>query len=410
MPLGKQLTVLGLILGACAHSKGVDPLAERRMQLAMAENSEAPVAAESPLEISVSQKTLSALTESVVRIQSKNLETVYLSGPMGMPIESKNTVESAEFGAGAGQCEGCLGLDLTLKGNSLIGGGMSSIRAPMTWTVGIDGELSLGVARRDVMLTAERDWRSSVSVGGLPPLMQGTAQAAMKGMMDGEIAKMGLNESQRLFSLPDNFPLELTNIALDADEGLSASVSFALLSQGQLEAMPAPESGWRVRVPAKTLFGLADAYLLKQPVSNGYSSQVMGLEVDEGLALRVRLWRANKKMAYREFQLPLQLTKTEKGTYELVMGTLAWGPGMKGWATPGMRLVGRKALEKNLRNRLKLSVNARHGFAAGGMLFQLTIDSVDASSQTVEISGSMTVRELPEASKENSPQGSSPQP
>ena len=147
--LGLALCVL---LGAC--HKRTDPLeAQRKALLERPMEREDVTANHVAIELSAGQ--VSGLVEKFARLEAEKNERVYMAGPMGLPMEAVNVLETVTLEYDKATCEGCVDVALSLAGNSELGSGLSSLKAPMTWNMQVTGQVALAMPCQPVSAAVE---------------------------------------------------------------------------------------------------------------------------------------------------------------------------------------------------------------------------------------------------------------
>ena len=308
-----MLLSLGVMAG-CHHR--LDPLLEKREALFLMEtNDQIPAADHVVLEMSTSE--LERVVNDVVEAGEKTLESIHISGPMGIPLQAKTTVNAAKVRLADGECEGCVSAEIAADGTSILGSVLSSIRAEMMWQVTVAAEAMVELQGREIRYSPSREWRSNTTVQGLPNVMNASAAATIDDRIRAELDKIQLNQPRTIATWPASMPFDLASVQLRAKPNVQLGAGLYLLKSEPVSARPAPDRGIRARMSAQTLLGLVEAAVISQPVSRGYGLDVADVTMTDVVDITLVLVRANRRKASRTVSIRGHFEWDEQGRFQV---------------------------------------------------------------------------------------------
>ena len=409
--LGLALCVL---LGAC--HKRTDPLeAQRKALLERPMEREDVTPNHVAIELSAGQ--VSGLVEKFARLEAQKNERVYMAGPMGLPMEAVNVLETVTLEYDKATCEGCVDVALSLAGNSELGSGLSSLKAPMTWNMQVTGQVALGIRQRRVWLDPKADWTVRSSVEGLPAMLNDVAASTLKEMIAEQLRNAKLDAPVSMLELPSDLPFQVASVEAVASEAFSVRLGLYLNQSSEVSEAAPPETGWRVRIPKGTVAGILESVLLRQPPAGGFATALDRVELEDGAVIVLQLLRANKRAAARSVTLRTHWElNSEEG--RLVVDSVDLGPHQKGWHTVGTRFVGKKGLKKWMKKSAELSFKRVWSKQTPGLMTTIQLQNLNTVQNELVLEGDIAVEALksdPEndeqqgSEEKNAPEGSSPQ-
>jgi len=339
-----------------------------------------------------SKEQVDRLVRGVAFAEAAKNKRVFISGPMGLPLEATNELASVDLKLESGSCEGCVSLELLLDGSSEVGSGLSNLKAPMSWDIGVSGVLALDLKQQEVMAVPRTDWAVNSAVTGLPTMMNDTAASAMKNMIANEMVKAKMDAPFKLLKVPENLPFQIARLGFEESETLSIGAGLHLMTRGKLQSRKSPDHGWRIRIPEQTLFGVVDALLLGQPPAGGFATEVESLSIGEQMVLTLRIIRATRKAPERLVRLTLSVELAEMGNLKVVLVEVM--PADKGWHTVGTRFVGLKGMQKWMKKSVEQSFPTVWVSETPGLRFQTRLRSVGAEDGELVLAGDIGVEAL----------------
>ena len=220
-------------------------------------------------------------------------------------------------------------------------------------------------------------------------MMNTTVEATVKNMMAEVIQTQGLTQPIVLYSELDRLPVDIQRVAFQAHPGVAVSGTAQVLRGADITERAPIEQGWSARVSSESLAGIIDAFLLQQPPTNGYATQVHTVRVDDGVVIELDVVRATPRAPSRRVTLKVILDVDDQFTVRVAHVHLA-SP-QKGWRTVGMRLVGDKRLRKSFTKLLEQELSSVLDTNLGTMTLRTRILDVISTEGVLEIVGDMSI-------------------
>jgi hypothetical protein len=402
---GGILVALGgaLVLGAC--HKQLDPLAEQRVAVTTLQQQSAGLPANHVL-FEVSKAQMDQLVSQIGQHEAEKNKRVFIPGPMGMPLEAVNDLQSTALTLSSGSCAGCLAVQLTVSGHSELGSSLSSLKAPLTWSLKVSGLLALGLEEHRVLLVPQADWWVDSVVEGLPAVLNEAAASTLKTKVANELVRAKMDAPIVVATLPDLGWVQLSSLDFRPGDALQVGVAMGLRHVTEVGDKAAPAQGVRLRISEGTLHGVLEGVLLSQKHIGGYAASVEALNLGEQAVITLRLIRANRRAASRLVRLDTHIELAETG--KLVVDEIAFSPADPGWHTLGTRLVGRRGMTRWMKKAVERSLptqwrreGAETVFSAdwtgvssedGELILvgKITLETSDSSESQPEHSGDQT--------------------
>jgi len=314
-----------------------------------------------------------------------------VSGPMGLPLQTTSEISDHSLVITQGSCEACVQVTLRLRGSTWLGGDKASVKAKFPWQMQIRGDMTMrvggGLGARTLVVEPVTAWQVAAKLEGMPALIRMTAEGSMRAMVLEQLKQAGLTRPLRVLTLPSGLPVDVKGVGVRVQNGLVVELGLGMGTTDPLLAVEVAE-GWALTMPEATMSHLVQAWLLSRPVEAGYAVALKRATVQDGtLDFEVRVWRAVKREAWRDFQIDLLLKVAESGNIELaprVVSTLeSKGP----WANVGAWLAGKKAIEKGIASQLHQVIPAKIERKMGQLCGEIHADSIVLKNSIIVVQG-----------------------